>query len=103
MYAVVDIAGKQYKIAEKEKVTVPRLNAGIGDKLELDKVLLISSDDGVKIGQPVLESAKVEVSVLNHDRAKKVIVFKKKRRKDYKVTKGHRQPYTQIQVEKISA
>jgi large subunit ribosomal protein L21 len=102
MYAVVDIAGIQYKISEKEKLIVPRLDVKVGDKLDLDRVLMVSSDDGVKIGQPLLEKAKVEASVLNHDRSKKVVVFKKKRRKDYKVTKGHRQPYTQIQIDKIT-
>ena len=102
MYAIVDISGKQYKITEKEKLNVPRLNVEIGDKVELDKVLMVSSDDGVKIGQPVLDSVKIEANVLNHDKAKKVIVFKKKRRKGYQVKRGHRQPFTQIQIEKIS-
>jgi large subunit ribosomal protein L21 len=101
MYAIVDIAGKQYKVTEKEKLVVPRLDVEVGDKVELDKVLLISSDDGVKIGQPVLDSAKIEANVLDHNKAKKVIVFKKKRRKGYQVKRGHRQPYTQIQIEKI--
>ena len=103
MYAVVDISGKQYKIMEKERIIVPRLDAEVGEKIKLDRVLLVSSDDGVKIGQPLLKSAKVNASVLNHDYGKKITVFKKKRRKDYKVTKGHRQPYTQIQIEKIQA
>ena len=101
MYAIVDIAGKQYKVTEKEKLVVPRLDVEVGDKVELDRVLLISSDDGVKIGQPVLDSAKIEANVLDHNKAKKVIVFKKKRRKGYQVKRGHRQPYTQIQIEKI--
>ena len=101
MYAIVDIAGKQFKITENEKLTVPRLNAEIGDNIELDRVLLVSSDDGVKIGQPLLDSAKVKANIVSHDRDKKIIVFKKKRRKGYKVTKGHRQQFTQIQIEKI--
>lgn len=101
MYAIVDIAGKQFKVTEQEKLIIPRLNVEIGDKIELDRVLMISSADGVKIGKPVLESAKVEASILNHDKAKKVIVFKKKRRKGYQIKRGHRQPFTQIQIEKI--
>jgi len=102
MYAIVDIAGKQYKIAEKEKLLVPLLDAEVGAKIELDRVLLVSSDQGVQIGQPVLQDVKVEANVLGLERGKKVIVFKKHRRKDYKVTRGHRQTYTKIQIEKIN-
>lgn len=102
MYAVVDIAGKQFKFSENEEVIVPRLSAAVGEKIELDRVLLVSTDDGVKIGQPVVESAKVEASVISHDLGQKIVIFKKKRRKGYKDTRGHRQPYTRIQIEKIS-
>ncbi len=103
MYAIVDIAGKQFKITENEKLTVPRLNGEVGDKIEFDRVLLVSTDKGIKIGRPLLASAKVKASVISQDRGKKIIVFKKKRRKDYKVTRGHRQQFSKIQIEKINA
>ncbi len=103
MYAIINIAGKQFKITENEKISVPRLSGEVGDKIEFDQVLLVSTDKGVKIGQPLVKTAKVKASVVSHDRAKKIIVFKKKRRKDYKITRGHRQQYTKIQIEKINA
>ncbi len=102
MYAIVDIAGKQYKVTEKEKLLVPQLEAEVGSKIELDRVLLVSSDAGIQVGQPVVAGAKVAVNILEHERGKKIIVFKKRRREDYKVTRGHRQTYTRIQIEKIS-
>lgn len=103
MYAIVNIAGKQFKISENEKIMVPRLSGEVGDKIELDQVLLVSTDKGVKVGKPLLASAKVKASVVSHERGKKIIVFKKKRRKDYKITRGHRQQFTKIQIEKINA
>lgn len=102
MYAIVNIAGKQFKISENEKIMVPRLSGEVGDKIELDQVLLVSTDKGVKVGKPLLASAKVKASVVSHERGKKIIVFKKKRRKDYKITRGHRQQFTKIQIEKIN-
>jgi large subunit ribosomal protein L21 len=101
MYAIVEIAGKQFRVTENQRVMVPRLRADEGQKIELDKVLLVSTDDGIQIGQPLVEGAKVEASVLKHDREKKIIVFKKKRRKNYRRKKGHRQPYTELKIEKI--
>ncbi len=103
MYAIVNIAGKQFKITENEKIMVPRLSGEVGDKIELDQVLLVSTDKGVKVGKPLLASTKVKASVVSHERGKKIIVFKKKRRKDYKITRGHRQQFTKIQIEKINA
>lgn len=101
MYAIVDIAGKQFRVTENQVLEVPRLSAKEGEKVEFERVLLVAADDEIKVGQPVVEGAKVEASVINHDRAKKVIVFKKRRRENYKRKKGHRQPFTRIQVEKI--
>lgn len=103
MYAIVEIAGKQFKISEKDVVSVPLLSEDAGKKVEFDRVLLVSTDKGTKVGQPVVKGAKVQASILEHGRDKKITVFKKKRRKGYKVTKGHRQDFSKIQIEKILA
>lgn len=101
MYAIVDIAGKQMKIQENDQLVVPRLEGKEGSAVLFEKVLLIADNGKVKIGQPIVEGVRVEASILAHGKGKKIIVFKKKRRKDYKVKKGHRQPYTKIKIEKI--
>ncbi|RKY76096.1 50S ribosomal protein L21 [candidate division KSB1 bacterium] len=101
MYAIVDIAGKQMKIQENDQLVVPRLEGKEGSAVLFEKVLLIAENGEVKIGQPIVEGVRVEASILAHGKGKKIIVFKKKRRKDYKVKKGHRQPYTKIKIEKI--
>ncbi|RKY76239.1 50S ribosomal protein L21 [candidate division KSB1 bacterium] len=101
MYAIVDIAGKQMKIQENDQLVVPRLEGKEGSAVLFEKVLLIADNGEVKIGQPIVEGVRVEASILAHGKGKKIIVFKKKRRKDYKVKKGHRQPYTKIKIEKI--
>ena len=101
MYAVVDIAGQQFKVEKERKVFVHRLSAEEGATVEFEKVLLLDNDGDVKIGAPVLEGAKVTAKVLSHVKGEKVIVFKKKRRKGYKKKNGHRQCFTQIQIEEI--
>ena len=102
MYAIVEIAGKQYKVSEQQKLYVPRQQAQIDDTLTFDRVLLVSNDGDVKVGTPTVDGATVSARVLDHVRADKVLVFKKKRRKGYKVKNGHRQPYTQIEVDSVS-
>jgi large subunit ribosomal protein L21 len=101
MYAVVEIAGKQFKVASSDVIRVPRLDVEIGKKVEFDKVLLLADDGTVKVGNPTVGGAKVEAKVLAHGKDEKVIVFKKKRRKGYRVKRGHRQPFTEIEVSKI--
>ena len=101
MYAIVDIAGKQYRVSANVKLYVPRLKAQIGDAITFDRVLLVADGESVQVGAPVVEGASVEATVLNHLKADKVIVFKKKRRKGYRVKNGHRQPYTQISVQRV--
>ncbi len=102
MYAIVDIAGQQFKVEKEKKIYVHRLKANEGDNVEFEKVLLIDNDEkDVKIGAPVIKGAKVTAKVLSHVKGDKVIVFKKKRRKGYKVKNGHRQQFTQIQIENI--
>lgn len=102
MYAIVDIAGKQVRVEKDMIVKVPLLKTEPGKKVDFDKVLLIDSGKGVKVGSPVLEGAKVSGKVVDHGRDKKVIVFKKKRRKGYKVKNGHRQDFTTVQISSIS-
>jgi large subunit ribosomal protein L21 len=101
MYAVVEIAGKQFKVTGSDRVRVPKLDAEIGKTVRFDKVLLLADDGTVKVGTPTVEGAKVEAKVLAHGKDEKVIVFKKKRRKGYRVKRGHRQGYTQIEITSI--
>ncbi len=101
MYAIVEIAGKQFKVKANEKLYVPHLSADVDETITLDRVLLMAGED-VKVGAPVVEGASVTAKVLAHVKGDKVLVFKKKRRKRYKVKNGHRQQYTQIQVADLS-
>jgi len=103
MYAIVDIAGQQFKVEKGADIHAPKLNGEVGDKVEFDRVLLIAKKDNVAVGTPVVEGAKVHAKILEHGKDKKVIVFKKKRRKGYKVKKGHRQQFTKLKIEKIVA
>lgn len=103
MYAIVDIAGKQFKVQKDQKLYVHRLKEDEGKKVKLDQVLLLDDDGKVKVGTPNVKGASVEAKVLQHLKGDKVIVFKKKRRKGYRVRNGHRQYLTQIQIENIKA
>ena len=103
MYAIVEIAGQQFRVEKDWKLYVHRLEAEEGSDVEFDKILLLDNEGTVQIGTPVIESAKIKAKVLKHVRADKVIVFKKKRRKGYKKKNGHRQNLTQILVEEIVA
>ena len=102
MYAIVDIAGKQFKVAENQYVYAPRLESEVGSAVNLDKVLLIDREGKVAVGNPLVGGAKVTGKVLEHVKGDKVIVFKKKRRKGYAVKNGHRQQYTKLLIESIS-
>lgn len=101
MYAVIEVAGMQCKVAGKDKIRVPKLDMKPGESLELDHVLLIVDEDKVNVGKPLIANAKVKATVLAHGKADKVKVFKKKRRKNYKVLKGHRQGFTEIRIDSI--
>jgi large subunit ribosomal protein L21 len=101
MYAIVDIAGQQFKVEKEQNVFVHQLQNEVGAKVEFDKVLLIDEDGKVKVGAPNLSGAKVSATVLGHLKGDKVIVFKKKRRKGYRVKNGHRQCFTKIKIEEI--
>lgn len=103
MYAIVDIAGQQFKVEKDQKVFVHRLEATEGANVSFDQVLLVDNDGDVKVGVPTVKGAKISATVLAHVRADKVLVFKKKRRKGYQKLNGHRQDLTQIQVQDIKA
>lgn len=102
MYAIVRTGGKQYQVAGGDRLRVEKLNGNVGDTIELNDVLMVVDDGNVTIGQPLVENAKVIATIAEQGRAKKVIVFKKKRRKGYRVKNGHRQPYTAINITEIS-
>jgi large subunit ribosomal protein L21 len=103
MYAIVEIAGQQFKVSKDLKVYVHRLASEEGSKVSFDKVLLLDDNGNITLGAPAIEGASVEAKVLQHLKGDKVIVFKKKRRKGYKKRNGHRQSFTQILIEGISA
>ena len=102
MYAIVDIAGQQFKVEKDKFVYTHRLAAEEGEEITFDKVLLIDNDGAVEVGAPVVNGAKVSGKILEHLKGDKVIVFKKKRRKGYKVKNGHRQFLTKVLIQEIS-
>ncbi|MFP4228128.1 MAG: 50S ribosomal protein L21 [Salinivenus sp.] len=103
MYAIVDVKDKQFKVRENDTLYVPyHASAEVDDELTLDRVLLVSDEEGdVTLGTPTVEDASVHARVVDQVKGDKVIVFKKKRRKRYRVKRGHRQQYTQIQIESL--
>ncbi|MFZ5554682.1 MAG: 50S ribosomal protein L21 [Bacteroidota bacterium] len=101
MYAIVEIAGQQFKVAKDQRVYVHRIEGEEGSKVVFDKVLLTDNEGKVNVGAPAINGAKVTGKILKHLKGDKVIVFKKKRRKGFKVKNGHRQSFTQVQIEKI--
>ena len=103
MYAIVEIAGQQFKVAKDQKVFVHRLKAEEGKKVSFDQVLLIGDGDQVTLGAPAIEGAAVQAKIVKHLKGDKVIVFKKKRRKGYRVKNGHRQALTELVIEGILA
>ncbi len=103
MYAIVDIAGQQFKVEKDQKVFVHRQEGEAGAELSFEKVLLVDNDGNVTIGKPAVKNAKVTAKILAHVKGDKVIIFKKNRRKGYKLKNGHRQQFTQIQIEEIVA
>jgi large subunit ribosomal protein L21 len=103
MYAIVEIAGQQFKVSKDSKVYVHRLPENEGDKVSFDKVLLVDNSGTITLGAPAIKGASVEAKVLQHLKGDKVIVFKKKRRKGYKKKNGHRQSLTQILIEGITS
>lgn len=101
MFAIVTIAGQQFKVEEGQEIFVHQLEAKEGDELSFDQVLLTDNDGKVSVGTPMLD-VKVNATVLGHQKGDKVIVFKKKRRKGYRVKNGHRQRFTKIKIDSIA-
>ena len=102
MYAVFATGGKQYRVSPGDTLRVEKLDAQLGDAVEFDQILLISRDGDVTLGAPTVPSAKVVGQVVEHGRGPKITIFKKKRRKQYKRTNGHRQAYTALRIERIA-
>jgi large subunit ribosomal protein L21 len=103
MYAVVSTGGKQYKVQKGETLRIEKIQGEVGSKVTFDKVLLVADGENIRVGQPVIEKAAVQASIVEQDKAKKILVFKYKRRKRYRRKQGHRQPYTAIRIDGIEA
>ena len=103
MYAIVEIAGQQFKVEKDQRIYVHRLDQKEGDKVSFDNVLLVDNDGKIKVGAPAVKGASVDVTVLEHLKGDKVIVFKKKRRKGYRKKNGHRQYLTSVKIDNIKA
>ena len=103
MFAIVNIAGKQYRVAEGDQIKVALLEAEAGKKVKFEDVLLADDGKKVQVGKPTIKGMSVSGTVLDHGRDRKVIVFKKKRRKGYRRKNGHRQDFSLVQIDKISA
>ncbi|QSX06353.1 50S ribosomal protein L21 [Sedimentibacter sp. zth1] len=101
MYAVIETGGKQYRVQEGDVLRVEKLNVADGAAVKFDKVLLVANDSNLNVGKPYVEGAIVEATVEKQGKNKKVIAYKFKRKIDYRNKKGHRQPYTQVKIEKI--
>ena len=101
MYAIVEIAGKQFKVAKDQYIYAPKLEGDAGTAVNFDKVLLVDDGGAINVGAPMLTGVSVSGKILEHVKGNKVIVFKKKRRKGYVVKNGHRQQFTKVQIENI--
>ncbi len=102
MYAIIRTGGKQYQVSPGERLRVEKIEGNIGDSIELSDVLMVVDGENTKVGQPVLEGTTVSAKIVEQGKAKKVIVFKKKRRKGYRVKRGHRQLFTALEINEIS-
>ena len=102
MYAIIKTGGKQYQVSAGDRLMVEKLEGNIGDSIELSEVLLVADGDAVSVGKPVVEGAKVVATITDQGKHRKIKVFKKKRRKGYRLMKGHRQPYTALKIADVS-
>lgn len=103
MYAVIKTGGKQYRVAAGDKLRIEQVPAEVGTELVLDHVLMVVDGDNISVGQPVLSGAAVKATVVSHGRGEKVKIFKMRRRKHYRKSQGHRQNFTEVRIESISA
>jgi large subunit ribosomal protein L21 len=102
MYAVIRSGGKQYRVAPGQTIRLEKVSGDVGSKVELGDVLLVENEGNIQVGSPVVANAKIQATVVEHDRAKKILVFKKKRKKQYRRTQGHRQDYTAVRIDSIT-
>jgi large subunit ribosomal protein L21 len=102
MYAVIKTGGKQYRVAQGDKLRVEKLPGNVGDTVTLGEVLLVGAGDGVKVGTPVVGGARVEAKIVAQDRGPKITIFKFRRRKNYRRKTGHRQPFTALEITSIT-
>jgi large subunit ribosomal protein L21 len=103
MYAIVEIAGQQFKVEKNDEIFVHRLEGEPGTKIVFDQVLLLDNDGKISVGKPLVEGASINGSIVEHARGDKVVIFKKKRRKGYEKESGHRQDFSKVLIEKINA
>ncbi len=103
MYAVIRTGGKQYRVTEGQKVRVEKLPGAAGDKVTLGEVLMIGGGEAVKVGQPLVQGASVAAEIVGQDKGPKIVIFKFRRRKNYRRKTGHRQPYTELKITGIKA
>ncbi len=103
MYAIIRTGGKQYQVTAGDTLKVEKIQGEVGDTIEIKDVLLIADGDNVTVGQPLVDGAKVTAKIAEQGRAKKILVFKKKKRKGYQVKNGHRQQYTALTIEEVAA
>jgi large subunit ribosomal protein L21 len=102
MYAIIRTGGKQYQVAPGERLRVEKLDGNIGDSIEIADVLMVVDGEDIKVGQPVLDGAKVSAKIVEQDKAKKIVIFQKKRRAGHRVKNGHRQPFTSLEIQGIT-
>mgnify|MGYP001547334236 FL=1 len=102
MYAIIKTGGKQYQVSAGDRLMVEKIEGNIGDSIELSEVLLVADGDAVTVGKPVVEGAKVVATITDQGKHRKIKVFKKKRRKGYRLMKGHRQLYTALKIADVS-
>ena len=102
MFAIINIAGKQFRVEEGDQIKVPHLSTDVGKSLAFDKVLLLNDGKKVQLGSPLLSNASISATVVEHGRGRKIRIFKKKRRKGYRRNNGHRQNYSLIKIDSIS-
>ncbi len=103
MYAVIETGGKQYKVTAGDTVAVEKLDAEVGDIIELDRVLMVSDENGVRVGQPAVDGVSVKATVVDQAKGRKVLVFKYRAKQRYRRKVGHRQPLTRLHIDEISA
>lgn len=103
MYAIIETGGKQYKVQEGQVIRIEKLDAQIGEEVTFDKILAVKRENELKVGTPLVEGAKALGTVLDQGRGKKIIVFKYKAKKNYRRKQGHRQPFTEVKIERIEA